>query len=106
MTAQTPVDIGTLIYSRPDLHGGRPCIAGTGMTVQRVAILYQQGLDAEEIQAEYPHIPLSHFYAAIAYYLLDREQMDAQIEEDAAEGRRLYREWRRERGLPPNESDE
>lgn len=84
MPANTPVDIGQLIYSRPDLHSGRPCLAGTGMTVHAVARRYLQGMSAEDIAEDIPDIPLSHFYAAIAYYLANRERIDAELAEDQA----------------------
>lgn len=32
----TVVDIGTLIVRTPDIRGGRPRIAGTGVTVRRI----------------------------------------------------------------------
>jgi uncharacterized protein (DUF433 family) len=32
----TSVDIGTLIVQTPDIRDGRPRIAGTGVTVQRI----------------------------------------------------------------------
>jgi uncharacterized protein (DUF433 family) len=31
------VDIGTLIERSPEIRKGRPCIAGTGVTVRRIA---------------------------------------------------------------------
>lgn len=34
------VDIGSLIISSPDVRGGRPRIAGTGVTVQRIVGWY------------------------------------------------------------------
>jgi uncharacterized protein (DUF433 family) len=36
--------IGTLIVRSPEIRGGRPRIAGTGVTVQRVADWYKLGL--------------------------------------------------------------
>ncbi len=100
MTTSTPVDIGTLIYSDPELHSGRPCLAGTGMTVHAVADLYNQGMSAEQIQAEFPDLDLTLFYAAITYYLANRARIDADFAADQA----LYDElaarypngWRRE----------
>ena len=44
-------DIGTLITQTPEIHGGRPHIAGTGVTVQRVVVWYKMGLTPEEIEA-------------------------------------------------------
>lgn len=85
----TPVDIGTLIWSRPDLHSGRPCLAGTGMTVHGVVAFHvQQGMSAEEIQAEFPDLDISLFYAALAYYYANKAQIDADLEADS----QLYQE--------------
>ncbi|MEG4440652.1 DUF433 domain-containing protein [Microcoleus sp. AT9_B5] len=43
----TITDIGNLISRQPDIHGGFPIIAGTGVTVRRIAIWYKQNLSAE-----------------------------------------------------------
>ena len=45
------IEIGTLIDRDPSIHGGRPKIAGTGVTVMRIAGWYKQGLTPEEIAA-------------------------------------------------------
>ena len=97
MALDTPVDIGRLIYSQPDLHGGRPCLAGTGMTVHAIARRYLQGEQAEDIAADLPDIRLSHIYAAVAYYLANRERIDAELAEDQAEAGRLFAAWQRRR---------
>ena len=89
MTTDAPIDIGTLIYSRADLHSGRPCLAGTGMTVHAVAALHQQGLSAEQIQAEFPDLDLSLFYAALTYFFANRARIDADLAADEALGREL-----------------
>ena len=50
MTTPTSViNIGTLIERDPAIRGGRPCIAGTGVSVQRVVGWYKLGLSPEEI---------------------------------------------------------
>jgi hypothetical protein len=36
-------DIGSLIVSTPEIQQGRPCIAGVGITVHRIAIWYKLG---------------------------------------------------------------
>ena len=97
MAAGTPVDIGTLIYSNPSFRNGRPCIAGTGMSVHAVAARYRQGQSVDEIAADIPDIPLSHIHAALAYYLANRERVDAELDSEAAEHDRLYEEWKRSR---------
>ncbi|WP_373535695.1 DUF433 domain-containing protein [Microcoleus sp.] len=45
----TITDIGTLISHHPDIHGSGAIIAGTSVTVRRIAIWYKQGLTAEEM---------------------------------------------------------
>src|SRR6478736_2945377 len=56
-----------------------------------VAEMQCNGFTAEQLHQGYPHLQLSHIYAALAYYLDHREQIDAQIEESA----RLHDEERR-----------
>jgi len=51
------VDIGSLIARSPEIRKGRPCIAGTGVTVRRIAGWYNLGLTAEEIVAKLERQP-------------------------------------------------
>ena len=67
------------------------------MSVHAIASRYASGQSAEEIAADIPDIPLSHIHAALAYYLANRAQIDAELEAEAAEHDRLYEEWERER---------
>jgi uncharacterized protein (DUF433 family) len=60
--------------------------------VRRVVVLYQQGLAAEEITAEIPHLTLAQVYAALAYYHANREEMDSDIAAEEAEANRLEEE--------------
>ncbi len=82
MTTPTRVDIGTLIYRDPEFRSGRPCIAGTGMSVHAVAELYIQGMTADEIAAEFPDIPRSHIHAAVTYYVANQAEIDGDLAED------------------------
>ena len=43
----TKSDIGTLIASTAGILGGRPHIANTRVSVQRIAAWYKKGLNAE-----------------------------------------------------------
>jgi uncharacterized protein (DUF433 family) len=85
MTTAT-IDIGSLIFVQPGFRSGRPCLRGTGMTVHAVAALYEQGLKADEIHAEFEDIDLSLIHAALAYYMVNREQINA----DWAADRELF----------------
>ena len=77
-------DIGTLIIQTPEVRGGRPRIAGTGVTVRRIVGWYKLGLTAEEIVAEIPHLTLAQVYAALAYYHVNREEIEQDIAEEEA----------------------
>lgn len=96
MATATVVDIGTMIVISPDFRGGRPHVAGTGMTVMRIAGWYKLGLSPEEI-AEQICLSLAQVYAALAYYHANREVIDADLDAEAAEYDRLANEHRLKR---------
>jgi uncharacterized protein (DUF433 family) len=81
------IDIGSLIERSPEIREGRPCIAGTGVTVRRIAGWHNLGLTPEEIAAKIEHLTLAQIHAALAYYHANREEIDSDIaaEEAAAE---------------------
>lgn len=95
MTAPA-VEISSLITRTPGVYGGRPCLAGTRYPVMEVAVHYNAGDTPEEIAAEY-ELDLSHVYAAIAYYLANRDA----VERDLAEDRALYDRLAGLDGRPP-----
>jgi uncharacterized protein (DUF433 family) len=79
------IDIGTLIDRSPEIRKGRPCIAGTGVTVRRIAEWHNLGLSPEEIAAKIEHLTLAQIHAALAYYHANRDEVDSDIAaEDAA----------------------
>ena len=80
----TSVDIGTLIERSPEIHKGRPCIAGTGVTVRRIAGWHNLGLTPEEIAAKIEHLTLAQIHAALAYYHANRDEMDRDIADEEA----------------------
>ena len=82
----TVVEIGSLIDRDPAIRGGRPKVAGTGLTVSRIAGWYKMGMSPEEIALEYPHLSLAQVHAALAYYHTNRDLIDADLaqEETAA----------------------
>lgn len=86
------IDIGTLIVASPDIRNGKPRIAGTGVTVQRVVNWYKLGLDPEEISDEIGHLTLAQIYAALAYYHANTEQIEAAIAAEDQEAIRLETE--------------
>lgn len=87
ITATT--DIGTLIVRTPAVRGGRPCIAGTGVTVQRIVGWYKLGLSPEEIAEEFGHLTLAQVHAALAYYHANQEELESAIAADEAKANEL-----------------
>jgi len=90
-------NIGTLISQTPGVCGGRPCIAGTGVSVRRIVGWYKQGLIPEEIATEIPHLSLAQVHAALAFYHANREHLEAEMAEEEAEYDRLERAHRESR---------
>lgn len=88
MTAAT-IDIGTLITSSPEIRGGRPHIAGTGLTVRRIVGWYKLGLAPEEIlnRIGHPTLTLAQIYAALTYYHANRDAVEADIAAEEADAR-------------------
>lgn len=78
-------DIGTLITQSPQIRGGRPCLAGTATSVHRIATWYRLGHSPEEIAHQLNHLTLAQVYAALAYYLANRDVIDAEILAEEAE---------------------
>ena len=99
----TITDIGSLIVSSPEMRHGRPRIAGTGITVHRIASWYSLHYTPEQIAEEIlDHLTLAQVYAALAYYHANKAQIDADLAEDDVEFDRLEEEWYRSKGLEPH----
>ncbi|ETX03837.1 DUF433 domain-containing protein [Candidatus Entotheonella palauensis] len=86
------IDIGSLITCSDDVRGGRPRIAGTGVTVQRIVGWYKQGLSPEAISTEVPHLSLAQVYAALTYYHANQEQIEAGMAAEEAEAKQLEKQ--------------
>lgn len=82
-------DIGSLIERTPGICGGRPCLAGAGVSVLRIAGWYKRGWTPEEIARRIGGVSLASIHAALAYYHANREAMEAEIAAEAAEYDRL-----------------
>jgi uncharacterized protein (DUF433 family) len=73
-----------LIIRDPKLRGGRPILAGTGVTVRTIVGWYKLGMNAEEIAADMD-LDLALVYAALTYYHLNREEIEADIAANSEE---------------------
>jgi uncharacterized protein (DUF433 family) len=85
-------DIGTMIECSPEIRGGRPRIAGTGITVRRIAGWYKLGLSPEEIAERIGHLTLAQVHAALTYYHANQEEIEDDIASEESEADRLERE--------------
>ena len=80
--ATTLLGIGELIASQPGVHGGQPCVAGTGVTVFWIAHLAtREGLSPIDIQSRIADgaLSLAQVHAALAYYHRNRAAIEADV---------------------------
>lgn len=73
-----------MLVSKPGVKGGRLCLRGTGIPVHNVAGYYRMGHTAEEMAAENPHLAPGLFHAAVAFYLANKAEIDAEIDAEEA----------------------
>jgi len=92
-------DVGSLITQSPDIRGGRPHVAGTGVTVMRAAGWYNLGCTPEDI-ARKTGRSLAQIHAALAYYYTNQEAIDADLDAEAEEYDRLALEHRLQQEPP------
>ena len=85
----TVTDIGALITQTAGVCGGRPRIAGTGVSVRRIVGWYKLGWSPEEVADRIGHISLAQVHAALAYYHANQPAMEAEMAAESAEEQRL-----------------
>jgi uncharacterized protein (DUF433 family) len=88
------IEIGSIIVRAPDVPGGKPHIAGTGITVHRIVRCYKQGHRPEQIADEYSHVTLAQVYAALSYYDANQLEIEAELASEDADIARLELETR------------
>jgi uncharacterized protein (DUF433 family) len=68
-------------------------IGNTRVTLHTIIKSYQLGESPEIIYEGFPTIPLADIYAIIAYYLANRQLIDAYIQQVDEEAEHLRQEW-------------
>lgn len=86
---QSVTDIGTLIVRTPGTCGGRPRIADTRVSVQRIAAWYKMGLNAEEIVERMDNLTLAQVYAALTYYHANQAEIETYLTAEKLEYEQL-----------------
>ena len=81
----------------------RMCVKGTATTVHRIARWWRTGMTADEIAADYEHLSLAGVHAALAFYFANRQEIDAEIEAEIAEERKIVNDHSRQR-IPEQET--
>ena len=87
------MEVGSLLGSTPGIRHGRPCIAGTGISVHRIAILHTLGHGPEEIVRKYEHLTIAGVHAALAYYYANKVEVDTEIASDEATAESVEKEF-------------
>lgn len=82
----------------------RMCVKGTATTVHRIARWWRTGMTADDIAADYEHLTLAGVHAALAYYFINRERIDAEIEADIMQERRIISEHSYHKRMPEMEA--
>ncbi len=72
--------------------GGTARIGDTRVRLASVLYQHRQGATPEEIRERFPSVSLADVYAAIAYYLHHRAEVDAYLAASEAEAERIRRE--------------
>lgn len=91
----TVTEIGSLISRQPHVRGSRPCVAGTSVSVRRVAQWHNAGLIPEEIARKFGHLSLAQVHAALAYYHANQVEIDSDLAAEARGAEALEQQHRR-----------
>ena len=87
----TITEIGSLISRSPEIRGDRPRVAGTGVSVLRIARWHAMGLIPEEIARKFGHLSLAQVHAALVYYQANQADIEAETRQTEALERQYQR---------------
>ena len=85
------------IVSDPGKRGGKPYIAGKGITVQHIAALHNLGWTVQDLTEEF-ELTAGQVYAALSYYADHKHEMDQAIRDAMVKGQGIgtsLEEWQR-----------
>lgn len=86
-------EIESLRTATPNIRNGQPCISGTGISVQRVAVLHNLGHSTEDIVRKYEHLTPAGVHAALAYYFANKQRIDSEIAAAESETESIEKEF-------------
>jgi uncharacterized protein (DUF433 family) len=85
--------IDSLLTSAPNIRHGQPCISGTAISVNRIALLHNLGHSTEAIVRKYEHLTPAGVHAALAYYFVNKQEIDSEIAADQVEAEKIERDF-------------
>jgi uncharacterized protein (DUF433 family) len=89
-TAEMPAtELGSIIVRTPGILGGKPHIRGHRVGVHRVAGWWKRGLSIENISEELSTLSSAEIFAALAYYHLNKAEIDGYLEDERTACRQL-----------------
>ncbi len=71
---------------------GVVCVRGTRVTLDTIVAAFKQGATAEEIAQQYSTVVLSDIYAIIGFYLRQRLEVEAYLEQRMQQSEAVRRE--------------
>ncbi len=84
-TVEEPgTDLASMILRTPGVIGGKPRIKGHRIGVHRVAGWWKLGLSIDEIGEELPSLSPAEIFTALAYYHLNKAEIDGYLDEERA----------------------
>ncbi len=73
-----------ILVVKEGFRDGRPCVAGTAITVHAIAAAHLNGFSPEEILDDFPHAGRAGVYAALAYFFAHTADVEADWNSDEA----------------------
>lgn len=71
----SPMDLTTVIETRPGVRSGKPCFIGTRIAVYDVLDYLASGMTTEEIVTDFPELTPEHVRAAIEFAALRERRL-------------------------------
>lgn len=88
--AENPAtELGSMIALNPEILGGKPHVRGRRIGVHRVAGWWKLGLSIEEIGERLSTLTPAEIHAALAYYHLNRQEIDGILADERTSCRSL-----------------
>lgn len=68
-------------------------VSGTRVTLDSLVYSFWEGCSAETIADQFDAVPLADIYLALGYYLKNREEVDAYLQEQRKQADEIQAQW-------------